>query len=267
MRSLLITSALLLTLPSACSRTSPPAATETPSPLSFPSPIAPASPSSSSQPVADPFVEADDTAQGAIALTQSAVSSEDWQMVVRQWERAISLLEAVPDDHPQKTLAREKLVGYRENLTYAQQQAQNKSPQSQQQSSPLPASGIPVSIVRGSPSEQSEDSPKVSLAKHLSSIGAKMYSTASCEECQEQREKFGDAFTRATEVECRLDNSDSPSDVCQKAGVKTFPTWEVNGQLYPGIRSLEDLADVSQYQGDRNFYRETATDDPPSTRN
>jgi hypothetical protein len=264
MRSPLVTPSLLLllSLTSACSRTPQPGeTTEFPSPLSFPSPLTPASPSASSGPGRDPFVEAGDIAQGAIALTQSAVSSEDWQMVVGQWERAIALLEAIPDSEPRKTLAQEKLVGYRENLAYAQEQAQKKEQPPQPPSSTLPPTE--VSMVRGSPSEnESEDSPKVALAKHLSNVGAKMYSTADCEKCQEQREMFAEAFSQVTEVECSATSSNSPSDPCRKAGVKTFPSWEVKGQFYSGVRSLEELADFSQYEGDRNFSQETETRNP-----
>ncbi|MDY7015901.1 MAG: hypothetical protein SVX43_20365 [Cyanobacteriota bacterium] len=262
LRSLRVTPFMLLALTAACSQTpQTPETTASPSPLSFPSPIAPASPSSPPRPASDLFADADDTAQGAIALTQSAVSSEDWQMVVRQWERAIALLESIPDSDPQKEIAREKLVGYRENLAYAQQQAQKKAPQQpQQQQSVTPQSPWIANVGRSSSENSPEESPKVALAKHLNRVGAKMYGITPCEKCQEQREKFGEAFSQVVEIECNPSSDSSAqndNDPCQQAGVKTLPAWEINGQLHPGVRSLEELADLSQYQGDRNFSRES----------
>jgi hypothetical protein len=296
-RFLLTLTGGVLTLASGCSpSTQISEATESPSPVSFPSPFSsaasPASPSSAS----DPIVDAEDAAQGAIALTQSAVSPEDWRMVVQQWQRAIALLESIPKSDPQKTAIQDKLAGYKQNLAYAQQQAQNKNARASQSSNP-PRSGI-IAVTGSSSEKKSENAPsnkktsqpaspgntpagqpqsdsspsnsanpqpaasgnstpsqsaKLTLAQHLTSAGAKMYGTFWCGACQYQREEFGEAFGQVVEIECDPRGKNPQPDLCRQAGVKAFPTWEVNGQLYQGVRSLDELADLSGYQGDRNF--------------
>ncbi|MBC6472034.1 MAG: hypothetical protein GDA48_03755 [Hormoscilla sp. GM102CHS1] len=41
-----------------------------------------------------------------------------------------------------------------------------------------------------------------------------------------------------------------PAEVCQAAEIEA---WEINGKLYTGTQSLEKLADLSGYQGSRQF--------------
>ena len=36
-------------------------------------------------------------------------------------------------------------------------------------------------------------------------------------------------------------------------GLEGFPSWEINGELDSGVKPLEVLADLSGYQGDREF--------------
>lgn len=111
-----------------------------------PTPTTASSPVSTPKPSPPPnlLLEAEDIAQGAIAITQSASSPSDWQTVVQQWQRAISLLQSVPDSHPQKEMAKEKLVQYEKNLASAQQQANKKTPQSS-----VPSTATPVNQSEG----------------------------------------------------------------------------------------------------------------------
>ena len=37
-------------------------------------------------------------------------------------------------------------------------------------------------------------------------------------------------------------------DLCEKAGVKAFPTWVVGGQRFEGVQSIGALADASKFQ-------------------
>ncbi|MBD2576304.1 hypothetical protein [Oscillatoria sp. FACHB-1406] len=243
---------------SGCSESSPPPTVEvSPSPV-VSSPVAPppaATPRAVT--VADPFVAAEDAAQGAIALTQSAVSAEDWKLIAQQWERAIALLESVPKTDPKSTVAREKLAGYRENFAHARQQSQQGTPEPQSDVKP-PPSGIiavtgPNSAQKGGKAAAPQDEPKLALAQHLTEMGAKLYIKADCQECQYQRNYFSTAASSIAEVTCDPKAKDSDTDPCKKAGISTFPTWEVKGKFYPGVRSLDELAQLSGYKGDRNF--------------
>lgn len=95
---------------------------------------------------------------------------------------------------------------------------------------------------------------EMALAQHLSSIGAKMYGAYWCPHCHDQKQLFGQqAFAQIDYVECASDGLDARVDLCQAANITGFPSWEINGQVYPGTQSLVKLAEISGYQGPNNF--------------
>ena len=93
------------------------------------------------------------------------------------------------------------------------------------------------------------------LAKHLQQKGAKMYGAYWCAHCHEQKELFGkEAFRIVPYVEC-ADPKDPQKqlNVCSQAGIKGYPTWEINGKLEPGVQTLEKLTELTGYQGATDF--------------
>jgi hypothetical protein len=82
-------------------------------------PSEPASTAASAQP--DPFRHAVNQAMRAAVLTQSAKTVEQWKGVEQHWLAAISFMRAVPDSSDKLAVARQKVVEYGRNLTYAQQ--------------------------------------------------------------------------------------------------------------------------------------------------
>lgn len=96
---------------------------------------------------------------------------------------------------------------------------------------------------------------EIALARHLRETGAKMYGAWWCPHCHDQKQFFGKAAAQELNyVECAVPGDPRQQvQVCQTAGVNSYPTWEVNGQLYPGVKSLEELADLSDYSGPRDF--------------
>ncbi|MEA5538641.1 vitamin K epoxide reductase family protein [Limnoraphis robusta Tam1] len=95
---------------------------------------------------------------------------------------------------------------------------------------------------------------ELELARHLQQIGAKEYGAYWCPHCKDQKLLFGkEAFAMIDYVECDPKGKNARASLCQEAGITGYPTWEINGQFYPGILSLEKLADLSGYQGQRNF--------------
>lgn len=94
---------------------------------------------------------------------------------------------------------------------------------------------------------------EMALAKHLKDTGAKFYGAFWCPHCQKQKQVFGkEAMEFVPYVECsELDRR--PTVACQAAGIKGYPTWEINGQRTTGEKNLAELADLSGYQGPRNF--------------
>lgn len=96
---------------------------------------------------------------------------------------------------------------------------------------------------------------KDALASHLKNLDAKMYGTYWCLACKGQKQQFGKkAFSQITYIECDPAGPNPQLDLCRKANVTSFPTWEIQGKFScVGGCSLENLADLSGYKGPRNF--------------
>ena len=75
------------------------------------------------------------------------------------------------------------------------------------------------------------------FAQCLTDKGAKMYGTEWCSHCKSQKEMFGNSFQHINYIDC-----DKQSYLCQSAGVQGYPTWEIDGELYPGEQSFEELS-------------------------
>ena len=71
----------------------------------------------------------------------------------------------------------------------------------------------------------------------LTDNDATMYGTEWCSHCKNQKAAFGSSFEYVYYVDC-----DKDKDECIKAGVKGYPTWQINGENYPGEQSFERLA-------------------------
>jgi hypothetical protein len=68
----------------------------------------------------------------------------------------------------------------------------------------------------------------------------------------DQKKKFGEAQKLIPYVECDPKGANPQPELCIQKGVKGYPTWEINGKILSGERSLDELADASGYTGDRN---------------
>lgn len=235
--SLRMTAVTLLLLAAGCGGEPAPAPTPpaAPPPQAAPAPksSAPAKPAPNNSTAqtslpkgADPFEWAQDTAMSAATLSQSAQSPDDWNLVSSKWQEAITQMKAVPANHPKKAQAQKKIAEYQRNLNTAKQK-------------------IKTSAIPG----------KLALAMHLKQTGAKMYGTYWCSSCQRQLQRFGtEAATQINYVECDPAGKNPQTDLCRQANIRAFPTWEINGYLYPpGGMRLETLADFSGYKGQRNF--------------
>jgi hypothetical protein len=112
---------------------------------------------------------------------------------------------------------------------------------------PQPPSGWEITTTSGA--------DEIALAQHLKNIGAKKYGAWWCPHCYEQKEMFGkEAFKEINYVECAPQGTNPQPELCSKVGIKGFPTWEVKGKLTAGgVEKLQQLADLSGYQGSRNF--------------
>ena len=86
----------------------------------------------------------------------------------------------------------------------------------------------------------SEQGKYDTFAKALTEEGVKMYGTEWCSHCKSQKELFGTSFQYIDYVDC-----EKKADECNAAGLKGYPTWEIDGKLYPGEQSMADLAEYS----------------------
>lgn len=117
--TLLVLSGTLAVVSSACSNTNSaiplnqPAKAETPAA----SPAAPTRVKVSqspkpTKPATDYYSEAVDTGEGALNISQTAVSREDWSLAASRWQEAVSLLKAVPSSSNQYANSQKKLSQY-----------------------------------------------------------------------------------------------------------------------------------------------------------
>lgn len=112
--------------------------------------------------------------------------------------------------------------------------------------------------IEGEGTSASSGSAQVQLAQHLADIDAQMFGAYWCSHCQNQKKMFGkEAFKKIDYVECDPKGENPRPQLCKEANIEGFPTWKIKGEFYSGERTLEDLAQLSGYQGSRNF--ETST--------
>ena len=107
------------------------------------------------------------------------------------------------------------------------------------------------SIHSPSPGEEAglarSDAYQVSLANWLSDRGATMYGSFRCSHCTTQKELFGKAFRLVPYVECSRDGPGADPELCRSKGVRSYPTWEIDGNFYVGVLPLERLDEISGY--------------------
>ena len=70
---------------------------------------------------------------------------------------------------------------------------------------------------------------------------AKLYSQIGCHYCVEQEELFGENIKYIDNFICNSDNWKT----CQEIGIMGTPTLIINGQKYPGLKSIEKLKELT----------------------
>jgi hypothetical protein len=89
-------------------------------------------------------------------------------------------------------------------------------------------------------SKPQDDGKFDGFATCLTEKNAIMYGTEWCSHCQNQKKMFGSSFEYVNFVDC-----DANPTACDVAGVTGYPTWQINGELYPGVQSFYDLAKLT----------------------
>jgi uncharacterized membrane protein/glutaredoxin len=125
---------------------------------------------------------------------------------------------------------------------------------------PIRAGGGTPSAIAGQPGPPittASGPAEVALANHLANSGAVMYGAWWCPHCHDQKQLFGaEAAAALRTIECAEDGQNPQTALCRsKSEVTGFPTWEINGEFYPGTQSLQRLAELSGYTGPMDFRR------------
>jgi hypothetical protein len=110
------------------------------------------------------------------------------------------------------------------------------------------------SIALGATIDTVSGAAEIALAEKLTANGAKFYGAYWCSHCQKQKSLFGaTAAAKLPYVECAADGQNSQRQLCKTKDIKMFPTWIINGKLYPGTKDLKEIATLIGYEGPTNF--------------
>eukprot|EP00871_Galdieria_phlegrea_P001045 jgi/Galph1/1941/GphlegSOOS_G612.1 len=86
------------------------------------------------------------------------------------------------------------------------------------------------------------DKRMLQLAEKLRSKKSRMYGAFWCEHCYHQKQMLGqEAFSKIEYIECSKNGRNSKYNFCRVKEVPGYPTWEIDGELYPGEQSIDDL--------------------------
>jgi len=103
-----------------------------------------------------------------------------------------------------------------------------------------PKKDIPPPPITATSSERS-----LKIGEDLKSLDAKMFGAYWCSHCYEQKQRLGkEAYANVQYFECSKEGLNSKLDMCKEKKVPGYPTWEINGKLFPGDMYLDELEDI-----------------------
>ena len=95
------------------------------------------------------------------------------------------------------------------------------------------------------PVTRSSSKRSLEVSKILEARGAKLYGAYWCSHCYEQKVTLGtEAMKHITYVECAKDGENSQASVCKALKIPGYPTWEIDGQFYPGEVTLDEIEEI-----------------------
>ena len=101
-------------------------------------------------------------------------------------------------------------------------------------------------------SESTKES--IMFAKYLKDNGVVKYSAYWCPNCLNQGELFGkQAYKELNVVECARDGKNSQTKLCIDKNIEGFPSWEINGKIIIGVKTLIELSNLSGYKKGINW--------------
>ena len=89
---------------------------------------------------------------------------------------------------------------------------------------------------------------QITFAQFLSKKGVVMYGTYRCPYYQSQKELFGNkASKKLVIIECGKDGRNNEFELCRSKNIKGYPSWEIDNEIYLGIKTLKELAELTNY--------------------
>lgn len=104
---------------------------------------------------------------------------------------------------------------------------------------------VGVFIITGCTNSSVPSGKYDAFAQCLTDAGVKMYGASWCTHCKDQKDAFGDSFSKVTYVECATPgNPNVMTQECKDAGIEGYPTWAFSdGSRLTGFQDFQALAD------------------------
>ena len=67
-----------------------------------------------------------------------------------------------------------------------------------------------------------------------------LYVSKTCSHCAEQKRILGDNLDKFTLIDCQ-----DESEKCALSEIYAVPTWDIKGEKYVGVKSLNELKEIS----------------------
>lgn len=68
----------------------------------------------------------------------------------------------------------------------------------------------------------------------------KIYSSLTCSACKKQKEILGDYYSLLDDTDCFYE-----TQKCIDANIPGYPTWIINGQQNPGVKTIAQLKELT----------------------
>lgn len=83
-----------------------------------------------------------------------------------------------------------------------------------------------------------------SFGSCLAYVNVTIYGAFWCPHCEYQKEILGDDFNKINYVECSNEDK-TQNEYCSSKGIRAYPTWEIDGELYEGVKTPEQLSKLT----------------------
>lgn len=91
------------------------------------------------------------------------------------------------------------------------------------------------------------DARTLKIGRNLKQRHTKMYGAYWCNHCYDQKQRLGKkAFSNVEYIECDRGGVNTQYKLCRQKKIPGYPTWEIDGELYPGELQMDDLEKLAK---------------------